>query len=143
VQVDSSKVRIESAPAVCNQRLKLKCDKPLSNVAFNFNLRRCIEAVVVQVAAPPPPDLPASIASDSWPPPYKVGRCRLPVSEPELKARLISALEAKMWMNRFQTLLSNSSFLLHHGRAPGAAERRLLPRPGPGVRAPGHVLRPS
>mgnify|MGYP002809549998 CR=1 FL=1 len=27
---------------------------------------------------------------------YKVGRCRLPVSKPELKARLISTLETKM-----------------------------------------------
>jgi hypothetical protein len=40
VQVDSIKTRVESAPGVCNQRLKLKCDEPLSNVAFNFNVRR-------------------------------------------------------------------------------------------------------
>ena len=40
VQVDSIKTRVESAPGVCNQRLKLKCDEPLSHVAFNFNLRR-------------------------------------------------------------------------------------------------------
>ena len=40
VQVVSIRTRVESAPGVCNQRLKLKCDEPLSNVAFNFNLRR-------------------------------------------------------------------------------------------------------
>jgi hypothetical protein len=40
VQVDSIKTRVESAPGVCNQRLKLKYDEPLSNVAFNFNVRR-------------------------------------------------------------------------------------------------------
>jgi hypothetical protein len=42
LQLDSIKTRVESAPGVCNQstRLKLKCDKPLSNVAFNVNVRR-------------------------------------------------------------------------------------------------------
>jgi len=42
VQVDSIKTReyFESAPVVCNQRWKLKCDEPLSNFAFNFNVRR-------------------------------------------------------------------------------------------------------
>jgi len=40
VQVDSITTRVESAPGVCNQRLKLKCDEePFSNWAFNFNLR--------------------------------------------------------------------------------------------------------
>jgi hypothetical protein len=36
VQVDPIKTRVESVPG---QRLKLKCDDVLSNVAFNFNLR--------------------------------------------------------------------------------------------------------
>ena len=40
MQVDSIKTRVVSAPGVCNQRLKLKSDEPLSNFAFNFNLRR-------------------------------------------------------------------------------------------------------
>jgi hypothetical protein len=40
VQVDSIKTRVDSAPGVCNQRLKLQCDEPLSNFAFNFNVRR-------------------------------------------------------------------------------------------------------
>ena len=34
------------------------------------------------------------------------GRCRLNVSKPELKARLVSTLETCNVMNRFQTLLS-------------------------------------
>ena len=40
MQLDSIKTCVESAPGVCNQRLKVKCDEPLSNFAFNFNLRR-------------------------------------------------------------------------------------------------------
>jgi len=44
VQVDGIKTRVESAPGVCNQRLKLKCDEPLSKVGCNFNLRRYTEA---------------------------------------------------------------------------------------------------
>jgi len=36
-----------------------------------------------------------------------VGRCRLTVSKLVLKAPMVSALEAKIWMKRFQTLLFN------------------------------------
>jgi hypothetical protein len=39
-QVDSIKNRVESAPGFWFQRLKLKCDKPLSKFAFNYSLRR-------------------------------------------------------------------------------------------------------
>ena len=39
MQLDGIKTRVESASGVCNQRLKLKCDEPFSNVAFNFNVR--------------------------------------------------------------------------------------------------------
>jgi hypothetical protein len=69
-----TKPELKSAVGVCNQstRLKLKCDEPLLNVAFNFDLRRY------------------STALD------EVGRCRLTVSEPELKACLVSALATKM-----------------------------------------------
>jgi hypothetical protein len=42
VQVDSIKTRVESAPGF-SLRLKLKCDEPLSDFAFNFNLRRYTE----------------------------------------------------------------------------------------------------
>ena len=40
VQLDTIKTRVESAPGVCNQRLKLKHDELLSSFAFKFNLRR-------------------------------------------------------------------------------------------------------
>jgi len=45
VQVDSIKTRVESAPWF--QRLKIKCDKLLSNFAFNFNLRRYTKVIFV------------------------------------------------------------------------------------------------
>ena len=34
---------VSSWPAVCDQRLQLKCDEPLSCFAFNFNSRRYTE----------------------------------------------------------------------------------------------------
>ena len=39
MQADSINTRVESAYGVCNQCLKHKSDGPLSNFAFNFNLR--------------------------------------------------------------------------------------------------------
>ena len=39
-QVDSIQTRLECAPGVRHQRLKLECEELLSNVAFSFNLRR-------------------------------------------------------------------------------------------------------
>jgi hypothetical protein len=59
------------------KRLKLRFDKLLSSFAFNFNLRRYI--TVGQV-------LNEALGD-------KVGRCRLTVSNPVLKARLVSPLE--------------------------------------------------
>ena len=53
VQVDSIKRRVESAPGVCNQRLKLKCDEPLSNVAFNINVRRYTRVRARRIGASP------------------------------------------------------------------------------------------
>jgi hypothetical protein len=44
LQVASIKIWVESAPGVCNQRFKLKCDEPLSNVVFNVNVRRYFQA---------------------------------------------------------------------------------------------------
>jgi hypothetical protein len=57
--------------------LKLKRDEPLSKFAFKFNLRHYIGE------------------AKNWMS-MTVGRCRLTVSKPELKARLVSALETKM-----------------------------------------------
>jgi Leucine-rich repeat (LRR) protein len=51
VQVDSIKTRFESVPGVCNQRLKLTCDEPLSNFAFTFNLRRYTKGLTGVVPA--------------------------------------------------------------------------------------------
>jgi len=69
VQVDPIKPTLK-APGI--ERLKLKHEELLSNFGFKFNLRRYTTVMV--------------------------GRCRLPVSKPELKARLVSAsaLETKM-----------------------------------------------
>ncbi len=52
LQLHTIKTRVESAPGVCNQstRLKLKCDEPLSNVAFNCNLRHYILGSVADLA---------------------------------------------------------------------------------------------
>ena len=88
VQVDSIKTRVETAPAVCNQRLKLKCDEPLSKFAFNVDLRRYRTELEKALAV-------INVAAVEFKR-SKVGRCRLTVSKPELKARLVSALETKM-----------------------------------------------
>jgi len=87
VQVDPFKPTFD-APGT--KRLKLKYDEPLSNVAFESNLRRYIMVrremfdvrhteVVLELSG-----LVRRIM---------VGRCRLTVSEPELKAPMASALE--------------------------------------------------
>ena len=44
MHVDDIKTRAESAYGVCNQHSKLQCDEPLSNSAFDFNLRSYISA---------------------------------------------------------------------------------------------------
>jgi hypothetical protein len=83
--------------------LKLQRDKLLSSFAFNFNLRRCTTVTAdtwqhVAVAV----DTTAATASqvkiylDGVEVTGTVGRCRLTVSKPELKARLVSALETEM-----------------------------------------------
>ena len=69
--------------------MKLKCDKPLSIVAFNFIMRRYIEGcekcgTTVDVNCPPE-NTGLCCHKKS-----KVGRCRLTVSKPELNARLVS-----------------------------------------------------
>ena len=98
--------------------MKLRFDKTLSSVAFNFNcLRLFIEAAASKVqsdecrrvlawaarrkfakgggaggrgAEVDEDDEEAAAAA------AEVGRCRLMVSKPVLKARLVSALETKM-----------------------------------------------
>jgi len=70
------------APGV--KRLKLKCDKLLSNFAFNLNLRRCTLGERLHFAGE------ATMRQ------HPVGRCRLTVSKPALKAPMVSALETRM-----------------------------------------------
>jgi hypothetical protein len=68
--------------------LKLLNEAPVSNFAFSFNLRHytsVLQAVTY-----------FSQRSAPYAVPDEVGRCRLPVSQPVLKARLVSALETKM-----------------------------------------------
>ena len=74
--------------------MKLKSDEPLSNFAFNYNLRRYIQGGLNEDLV----DLLVELEKYER---YgggktKVGRCRLTVSKPELKARLVSVLENKM-----------------------------------------------
>ena len=103
--------------------MKLKCDEPLSNFAFNVNLRRYNEEYALDPQRGRPATggactffTPHAVAPNSHSTKNKadaphaqrqrperpvnlmflVGRCRLPVSKPELKARLVSALETNM-----------------------------------------------
>jgi len=80
------------------ERLKLKYDEPPSNFAFNFNLRRSTKG--------------GSYAGEFRRGVFngmglKVGRCRLPVSKPVLKAQ-------RLWYQRlklqYDETLSNFAF---------------------------------
>jgi hypothetical protein len=74
--------------AKCNQssRLKLKGDEPLSNVAFNLAMRRYTTGLSTEQFA-------GAICDMTQP---EVGLCRLTVSKPEMKARLVSAPGTEM-----------------------------------------------
>ena len=74
MQVDPIKSTLK-APGI--KLLKLEHDKPLSNFAFKFNLRRYNTEELRREQETP------------------VGRCRLTVSKPVLKAPVASALKAK------------------------------------------------
>jgi hypothetical protein len=72
-----------------NSALESKYDESLSNFAFNFKFR---PYTVVDSGA-----LDSLVQClEEFDPGVKVGRCRLTVSKPELKARLVSALETNM-----------------------------------------------
>jgi len=83
-----------------SKRLKLKYDELLSNVAFNFNLRRCITGrndVNIHAAntkGRTARDVSESAAITREITQAMVRRCRLTVSKPALKAPMVSALEA-------------------------------------------------
>jgi hypothetical protein len=66
VQAYRIKTRLESAPGVCNQRLKLKCDEPLSNVDFKFNMRRYTKAAADGDGLYPRKRLADCLAGGAW-----------------------------------------------------------------------------
>jgi hypothetical protein len=70
-QVDPIKPALK-APGT--ERLKPKCDKPLSKFAFNLNLRRYAEAPAV---APAPCQAAGFVTFGCFNTLAKVGRCRL------------------------------------------------------------------
>jgi hypothetical protein len=99
VQVDPIKPKLKPPGTT---PLKLQYDEPLSSFAFEFNLRRCTKAKKAKEkerarekreaeAAERVARVKAEAAAEE-----AVGRCRLTLSKPELKARLVSALETKM-----------------------------------------------
>ena len=74
----------------------LKYDEPLSNFAFNFNVRRYIEEGHVPDVAPALDKGGCMDGNQSSLAQLTVGRCRLTVSKPVLKAPMVSALETKI-----------------------------------------------
>jgi hypothetical protein len=74
--------------------LKLKRDEPLSNVASNFNVRRySTEQMAFRVVIAGTVGITFRLVTITH---IAVGRCRLTVSNPVLKARLVPVLETKM-----------------------------------------------
>jgi hypothetical protein len=101
VQVDPVKPKLK-LPGI--KRLKLKCHVLLSSFAFKFKLRRytavdSVDDVLTSRAADLRPallvaaDAPVHHAGVAVDCAAKVGRCRLPVSNPVLTAPMVSALE--------------------------------------------------
>jgi hypothetical protein len=72
VQVDPIKPKLKLPGS---KHLKLKYDKPLSNFAFTFNLRRYSMATQV-----------GRRGDERWEEFRKVGRCRFTLPKPTLKA---------------------------------------------------------
>jgi len=79
VQVDPIKPTLEPTGT---KRLKLKCDVLLSTSAFKFNMRRYMKW--------DPRDYLSLLHRFTW-----VGRCRLTVHKPVLKAPMVSVLETR------------------------------------------------
>ena len=77
------------------KRLKLKYDKLLSSVAFNWNLRRYISGAISTLGRAwlRRTTRRRWIGTPARQTRVTVGRCRLTVSKPGLKAPMVSALE--------------------------------------------------
>ena len=69
----------------------MRYDVPLSNFAFNFNLRRYNKAHTHKEHTPREPSQTAQTFSDQV---QTVGQCKLTVSKPVVKAQMASALKA-------------------------------------------------
>ena len=74
------------ARGTSSKRSKKKYDVPLSRFAFKCNLRRYMMAII-------PAHIMRSVGG-GYDNESLVGRCRLTVSKPVLKAPMVSALEA-------------------------------------------------
>ena len=79
--------------------MKPKCDEPLSNLAFNFNVRRYIEVTEERdmyeggfIARMYDMSTKKTVMRQTM---FEAGRCRLTVSRPELKARLASEIKMR------------------------------------------------
>jgi len=103
------------------QRLKLQCDEPLSNSAFNFNLRRHNEGALLTAAR---------LTFDQWSQRAlfkaavalcaqlaQVGRCRSTPGCPCVDRAWFQRLKLKL-INLYQTFLSISSCGATHGTGP-------------------------
>jgi len=117
------------------KRLKLEYDEALSNFAFNFNLRRYTVVKLVDERAA------FDLAFFDINMPIMVGRCRLTVSKPVLKAPMVSALETIIWQTAFNCCFQSQLAPLHHGRyrstATGRAVQFELIKPT--LKAPGSI----
>ena len=76
-----------NSPDAWFHSLKLTYDELLSTFAFKFNVRRCSPVAARVCATAGRPD---GVAAP------KVGQCRLTVSEPVLKAPMVSALDTRI-----------------------------------------------
>jgi len=81
------------APGI--NRFKLNYDKLLSNFAFKINLRRYTKANVLVTKLEPAEVHSASSETGAQKGTDMVGRCKLTVSKPVLKAPMVAALETK------------------------------------------------
>ena len=80
-------------------RLKLECDDPLSNFAFNFNLRNYNEVkwqALVKSVQHTTLYKAGGLRRGRLDVKAMVGRCRFTLSKPVLKAPMVSALETTM-----------------------------------------------
>jgi hypothetical protein len=106
--------------------LNLKCDEPLSNVAFNFNVRRYTKALYVETIGNPRFSVPDFSA-------LKAGRCRLNPVDARVESAGIKRLKL-----RYDEPLSNFAFNFSLRRYIKAAASS-PPPPGAGAKGEASV----